>query len=152
MTTENLIHRWARAVHEGDLETVVDRHAADIAARIGSGAVIIEFGSGTSLKTRVLLDELEDPFAYVPVDLSRAQLVAASRALALRFPDLRVLPVCADFTRSFVLPADTQSSRRRVIYLAGATLGNFTPQAATDLLRRLACSAAAGRAAAREPA
>ena len=114
---------------------LVDQHAADVAARIGSGAVVIEFGSGTSLKTRVLLDELRNPFAYVPVDLSRAQLVAASRALALRFPDLRVLPVCADFTRSFVLPPDTQSQRRRVIYLAGSTLGNFSPQAAADLLR-----------------
>lgn len=102
---------------------------------LGPDAVLIEFGSGTSLKTRVLLDELQSPFAYVPVDLSRTQLISASRALAVRFPELRVLPVCADFTRSFVLPVDAQSERRRLVYLAGSTLSGFTPQAQLELLR-----------------
>jgi len=53
----------------------------------------------------------------------------------VRFPELRVLPVCADFTRSFVLPIDTQLQRRRLIYMAGATLGDFAPKAAVDLMR-----------------
>ncbi len=114
---------------------LVDRHASTIAGRLGPDVVLIEFGSGTSLKARVLLDELAAPFAYVPVDLSRTQLISASRALAVRFPDLRVLPVCADFTRSFVLPVDAQSDRRRLVYLAGATLCGFDPQARLELLR-----------------
>jgi len=114
---------------------LMDQHAATLAQLIGPEAVLIEFGTGTSLRTRVMIDEMESPFAYVPVDLSRSQLIAASRALALRFPNLRVLPVCADFTRSFVLPTATQSEHRRVIYLAGSALGNFDPDAAIDLLR-----------------
>lgn len=114
---------------------LIDAHAASIAARIGPGAALIEFGSGTSLKARVLLDELQSPVAYVPVDVARTPLIAASRTLAARLPDVAVLPVCADFTRSFVLPSPVQSIERRIAYLSGAALGNFAPNEVVELLR-----------------
>lgn len=114
---------------------LVDARAASIAASIGPRAALIEFGSGTSLKARVLLDELESPVAYVPVDVARTPLIAVSRNVAARFPDLAVLPVCADFTRSFVLPAPVQDIERRIVYLSGATLGNFARAEAVELLR-----------------
>lgn len=113
---------------------LMDAHAADIAARIGPVAALIEFGSGTSMKTRVLLDELQSPVAYMPVDVARTPLVAASRALAARFPDIAVLPVCADFTQPIALPEELADVRRRVVYLAGSTLGNFRHDQAIKLL------------------
>ena len=113
---------------------LMDAHASEIAALIGPVAALIEFGSGTSVKTRVLLDELESPVAYMPVDVARTPLVAASRALAARFPDIAVLPVCADFTQPVALPEELADVRRRVVYFAGSTLGNFRHDKAVEVL------------------
>lgn len=113
---------------------LMDAHASDIAACIGPVAALIEFGSGTSVKTRVLLEEMDSPVAYMPVDVARTPLVAASRALAARFPDIAVLPVCADFTRPVALPEELADVRRRVVYFAGSTIGNFSHEKAIELL------------------
>jgi dimethylhistidine N-methyltransferase len=114
--------------------SLMDAHASDIAACIGPVAALIEFGSGTSLKTRLLLEEMESPVAYMPVDVARTPLVAASRALAARFPDIAVLPVCADFTQPVDLPEELADVRRRVVYFAGSTIGNFRHAQAIELL------------------
>jgi dimethylhistidine N-methyltransferase len=114
---------------------LIDANAERIAQRIGPSAALIEFGGGTHLSARVLLDELAQPAAYVPVDVARTPLVAASRALAARFPDIRVLPVCADVTRVFMLPTAVHKVARRVVYLSGAALGHFVTDQAIELLR-----------------
>jgi dimethylhistidine N-methyltransferase len=113
-------------------------NARALANRLGQGCLLIEFGSGSALKTRVLLDHLVEPAAYVPIDIAHTHLERSARALADRYPGLEVLPVCADFTGHFDVPRSARPSRRRVIFFPGSTIGNFGPEAASELLRRFA--------------
>ena len=83
---------------------IMERYAPQIAAQIGPGVMLIEYGSGSSVKTRILLDHLPAVDAYVPVDISREHLQQTCRNLARSYPELEVLPVCADFTAEFDLP------------------------------------------------
>jgi dimethylhistidine N-methyltransferase len=116
---------------------IMHAHAADMAHHIGPDAAIIEFGSGTSTKTRLLLNHLEKPAAYVPVDIARDHLLTAASAIARDYTTLRVIPICADFTQPFDLPATAYAARRRAVYFPGSTLGNFAPEQAQELLHRM---------------
>lgn len=116
---------------------IMRTHAAEMAQHIGRDAALIELGSGTSVKTRLLLDRMEAPAAYVPVDVAREHLLDAAGLLARDYPDLRIIPVCADFTQPFDLPAFLTSARRHVIYFPGSTLGNFDQEQALQLLWRM---------------
>jgi dimethylhistidine N-methyltransferase len=113
-------------------------HADEIAGEVGPGCVLVEYGSGSSLKTRILLDHLEDPAAYVPIDISREHLLHSSRALAASYPGLAVRPVWADYTGEFHLPIIDGRQRGRagpvVAYFPGSTIGNFEPQEARRFL------------------
>src|SRR5271155_887040 len=80
---------------------IMDQFAPEMGAQIGPGAMLIEYGSGSSVKTRYLLDALPDGVAYVPVDISGQHLKQTARELARAYPHLEILPVCADFTRHF---------------------------------------------------
>lgn len=111
-------------------------NAAEMARAVGSGALVIEFGSGTSLKTRVLLDALERPRAYVPVDISASALAAGVAGLWARYPALEVHPVCADYTRELVLPK-IRDFERVVVFFPGSTIGNFDRAEALDFLHRV---------------
>jgi len=113
---------------------IMREHSAEMAVRIGPKAAVIELGSGASLKTRLLLDQLEEPYAYVPVDISREQLLDAAGLLARDYPALRIVPLCADFTRPFELPEQILNARQRVVYFPGSTLGNFEIDSARELL------------------
>ena len=115
---------------------IMRAHVDAMAAALGPNATIIEYGSGSSIKTRLLLDALERPAAYVPVDISAEHLAAASARLAREYPELRIAPVAADFTRPFDVPV--RGVGRRVVYFPGSTIGNFEPDAATALLRQMA--------------
>ena len=117
---------------------IMERHAGDMAAHIGTGTRLIEYGSGSSVKTRVLLDHLSDPLAYVPVDISAEHLLQTADELSKEYPDLDVQPVVADFTQPFQIPATEPPSERRCIYFPGSTIGNFTPQAGRQLLAAMA--------------
>lgn len=114
--------------------SIMQQHAAQMAEHIGPRAALIEFGSGTSTKTRQLLDNLEQPQAYVPVDIARDHLREAAAATARNYPLLPVYPVCADFTQPFELPRAAAQAQRRVVYFPGSTLGNFTRERAGALL------------------
>jgi L-histidine N-alpha-methyltransferase len=116
---------------------IMRQHAPDMAHHIGPDAAIIEFGSGTSTKTRDLLTQLEKPAAYVPVDIARDHLLAAASAIARDYSTLRVIPICADFTQPFDLPTTVYAAARRVVYFPGSTLGNFDPAQARGLLQRM---------------
>jgi dimethylhistidine N-methyltransferase len=116
---------------------IMRTHAAEMTQHIGPEAALIELGSGTSLKTRLLLERLERPVAYVPVDISREHMFDAAGTLARDYPDLRIVPVCADFTRSFELPHQILSAKKRVVYFPGSTLGNFEHEQARGLLGRM---------------
>ncbi len=116
---------------------IMREHAAEMAQHIGRGAAIIELGSGTSLKTRLLLDEIAMPATYVPVDIAREHLLDAARAIARDYPELRVIPVCANFAQPFELPAEVADADRRVVFFPGSTIGNFETDEAKALLRRI---------------
>ena len=111
------------------------RHAAEIADCIGENALLVELGSGASTKTRLLLDQLPDLAAYVPVDISRTHLMAAAQRIAASYPGLEVLPVCADFTKEFALPKPARTPSRVVVFFPGSTIGNFDPPAGIELMQ-----------------
>lgn len=106
----------------------------EIADLVGPQASLIEYGSGSSRKTRVLLEHLHELAAYVPVDISEDHLIAAADRVRAEFPDLEVLPVVADFTKPFALPMPSTMPRRNIVYFPGSTIGNFTQEAAQELL------------------
>ncbi len=116
---------------------IMEARVADMAAALGPRILLVEPGSGSSLKTRLLLDHLHQPRAYVPVDISREHLVAAADHLNRLYPELEVLPVCADFSQPFALPPPRRAAVRTVIYFPGSTIGNFEPAAAIRLLKQL---------------
>ncbi|HEV3118559.1 MAG TPA: L-histidine N(alpha)-methyltransferase, partial [Gemmataceae bacterium] len=117
---------------------IMQKDAADMAAHLGSGCLLIEYGSGSSVKTRLLLRHLDEPAGYIPIDIAREQLRQAADALALDYSGLDIQPLCADFTAALELPGITRGVRRRVVYFPGSTLGNFTPAESIALLRRTA--------------
>jgi len=114
--------------------SIMQQHVGEMAERIGPQASLIEFGSGSSLKIRILLQHLDQLAAYVPVDISREHLVRAADAITQDFPDIEVLPVAADFTHAFELPGPRVMPIRNVVYFPGSTIGNFSPEAAHELL------------------
>jgi dimethylhistidine N-methyltransferase len=118
----------------------------EIASLVGKQASLIEFGSGSSLKTRVLLEHLDELAAYVPVDISEDHLLESARRIREDFPDLDVLPVVADFTHPFQLPSPKVMPVRNVVYFPGSTIGNFTNELARELLQVMYEEAGAGGA------
>ncbi len=110
--------------------------ASEIATCIADGAVLVEFGSGASLKTRLLLDAAPQLCAYVPVDISRDALEQAAAAIRGDYPDLAVSPLAGDFTAMLSLPPDTHG-RPRIGFFPGSTIGNFAPDAAVAFLQRV---------------
>ncbi len=117
--------------------SIMRKNAAEIAGIIGSRCVLIEFGSGSSDKTRVLLDELVDPAGYVPIDISKDHLLASAQELARTYPHIEIHPVCADYEQDFDIPAFPEPVSR-VVYFPGSTIGNFHPDHAVSFLKKTA--------------
>lgn len=120
--------------------------AADMVARLGPDCRLVEYGSGSSLKTRILLDHAPDLASYVPVDISREHLRKSACALASAYPTLEILPVCADYTQPFTLPWGRRPVRHSAVYFPGSTVGNFHPAQAQAFLTQIAdlCGAGGG--------
>lgn len=116
---------------------IMEGHARAMAALLGPGCALLEYGSGSSLKTRLLLHHLARPAAYVPIDISAPALAAATSRLARAFPTLRVLPVCADFTARLELPLAGLAALRRAVYFPGSTIGNFHKPEVVTFLREV---------------
>jgi dimethylhistidine N-methyltransferase len=114
---------------------ILKRHAADIASRAGPRPLLIEFGSGSSVKSRLLLDALQYVALYSPIDISRQHLDQTAVALRRDYPSLRIEPVCADYMALEALP-QLASEGRRLGFFPGSTIGNLTPNEATAFLRR----------------
>jgi dimethylhistidine N-methyltransferase len=115
---------------------ILRAHGAAMAERVGRGQTLIELGSGSSLKIRILLAALR-PALYMPVDISREHLLASALALAERFPRLAIRAVCADYSAPFDLPPGAETGARAAFF-PGSSIGNFEPQAAIALLSRVA--------------
>jgi dimethylhistidine N-methyltransferase len=116
---------------------ILERHADEIAKLIPPDAAMVEFGAGSSAKTRILLRTAPHVSTYVPVDISGAYLAVETAQLQREMPDLRVLPIEADFTKPFPLP-EALGTRPRIGFFPGSTIGNFEPHEANALLRHAA--------------
>jgi dimethylhistidine N-methyltransferase len=116
---------------------ILEQYAPDMAAALGPRARIIEFGSGSGIKTRILLRHLEDPASYIPVDISAGQLHRFAGELRQEFPSLRVEPVAGDYTGSIPLPPPPPGARRTVAFFPGSTIGNFEEADAVAFLRHV---------------
>lgn len=116
---------------------ILQAHERDIARVVGPGAMVIEPGSGSGAKTRMLLEMLEEPVAFVPVEISRDYLDESLPGLRAAFPDLEILGVHGDFSEPFGIPRSQRPPRRRLIFFPGSTIGNFVPDEAIALLAHL---------------
>jgi dimethylhistidine N-methyltransferase len=125
---------------------IMQRHLPEIAARVGPGAAVIEFGAGSNTKARQLLARLEAPIAYVPVEISGYYLAEQAAELRAEFPELSIEPVVADFTKPFDLPEHPVQPRRNLVFFPGSTIGNFTRDEARGLLELMRDEAKPGGA------
>jgi L-histidine Nalpha-methyltransferase len=117
---------------------ILRANAGAMAERIGCGAVLVEFGSGASLKTRLLLDALQRPQAYIPIDISKEMLLSSARALQEAYRQLSVRPVCADYMGELELPLTREERLGKVtVFFPGSTIGNFEQDEVVLFLRRL---------------
>jgi dimethylhistidine N-methyltransferase len=114
---------------------LLERHSPDVARIAGQGTAVIEFGSGASTKTRILLRAI-DPAAYVPIDISGDFLRDSAESLREEFPDLPVYPVEADFTGPIALP-EAVAGLPKLGFFPGSTIGNLVPRTGVDLLRAM---------------
>ena len=112
-------------------------NAGAIASLVPEGAALVEFGSGSNAKIRLLLEAAPQIAAYVPVDISAEYLEEQAQELRRDFPKLKIFPVAADFTKRFDLPAKVRAMPR-VGFFPGSTIGNFEPLAAVSFLRNAA--------------
>jgi dimethylhistidine N-methyltransferase len=110
-------------------------HVGAMAAALGPEVMLIEYGSGSGIKTGLLLDQLERPTAYVPIEIAHSALDESVARLGAKFPQLELLPLCADFTRTPPLPRPSRAAKRRAVYFPGSTLGNFDTHDAIALLQ-----------------
>ena len=117
---------------------ILAEHGPAIAAAVGAQALVVEYGSGSGLKTRRLLQCLREPVGYVPIEISPSALQASIAELAAALPELEMLPLCADFTQPLSLPRPRHPERRRLVFFPGSTLGNFDNQESIALLRQMA--------------
>ena len=113
---------------------LLERIMPEVAARVPSGAAVVEFGAGSATKTPILLEAVA-PAAYIPVDISGDYLYGSATELQKHFPALDIIPVIADFARPFTLPGGIEGFPK-LGFFPGSTIGNFVPWSATDLLRQ----------------
>lgn len=113
---------------------LLNEYADEIRSLIGDDFTLIEYGSGSSEKIRILLEQLR-PSIYAPVDISRDYLAQAAKALAAEYPWLEVHATCADFTSGFSLPF--KNNQRRVAFFPGSSIGNFERSEAASFLKRI---------------
>jgi len=125
---------------------ILEAHADEMAALLGERCLVIEPGSGSGRKTRLLLERLRRPAAYVPLDISAEPLERLARDLARSHPDLEVLPVCADYTADPALPRPRTQAARRAVFFPGSTIGNLHPPQAVAFLKQTAALCGRGGA------
>lgn len=117
---------------------IMRKYAEDIATTIGERCLLIEYGSGSSIKIRLLLDHLKDLAGYVPLDISRDHLVRCAQQLACDYPHVEIFPICADYTEEIELPQTVKEVKQRAAYFPGSTIGNFHKPDAKVFLERVA--------------
>ncbi len=119
-------------------------HGPAIGWAVGERVRLVEFGSGSGVKTRLLLQNLKSPAAYIPVEISKTALAESVQKLAQEMPELTVIPLAGDFTQPLILPKLQARPRRTVVYFPGSTLGNFDHNEALQILRNIRASVGMG--------
>ena len=119
-------------------QAIMDQYIEEMAYQLGERVMLVEFGSGSSTKTQVLLENLIEPAAYVPLDISEEHLLNTAEGLRQQFPDIEILPLVTDFTKTFELPKSKTEPSHCAVYFPGSTIGNFQPMEAKQLLQDIA--------------
>lgn len=132
-------------VHRVETE-ILKSSMEEIGKCLGPSILLVEYGCGDCAKTRILLDNLPGLSAYVPIDISWEQLSRVATELDGDYPQIELLPVCADYTDSFGLPHPSRTKKRVVIYYPGSTIGNFDPLPAYHFLKQIGDVCGAGGA------
>lgn len=123
---------------------ILEQCAREIADLVDAPCLLVEYGSGSSAKVRILLDHL-DLAAYMPVDISKSHLVSASHRLRQAYPGLDVVAICADYSQPFDIPTEGMGGNlRKVGFFPGSSIGNFSRPEAGDFLRNVASNLATG--------
>lgn len=117
---------------------IMEQNIDTICSVLGENCLLIELGSGSSIKIRLLIENLINPAGYVPIDISEEHLTDSAKILAQDYPQLRIMPVYADYTQPFSLPNFDFPYSRKVVYYPGSTIGNFPPESAKRFIDRVA--------------
>lgn len=117
---------------------ILEDNIDEIVDSIGEESLLLELGSGSSLKTRLLLDNLPKFSSYVPVDISSDHLIKSAEILKSDYPGLSIYPLVADYTKPFTLPKVYESYKTVDAFYPGSSIGNFTPDKAKEFLKRIA--------------
>ena len=117
---------------------IMEDNIAEISNLLGEGTLLIELGSGSSIKIRLLLNNIPGLAGYVPIDISAVHLIQSSNELKYLYPHIDIFPVTADYTKDFELPQIDKPFDHKAVYYPGSTIGNFTPSHAKSFLLRIA--------------
>jgi dimethylhistidine N-methyltransferase len=116
---------------------IMDEFMPQVVQVAGERRLVVEYGSGSAIKTRFLLRSLWRPAAYIPIDIFSEYLEDTVKEFSCSFPDLEIISVCADFTRPFELPQPQTLHKGKLIYFPGSTIGNFSPGESIQLLQNM---------------
>jgi len=122
---------------------ILECHGAEMVALAGAACVVIELGSGSAIKTPLLLRHLSPESVYVPIDICEPHLLQSTRRIAQRFPSIRARPFCADYMRLHRFEPRDCEGLRRIVFFPGSSIGNCSPDEAVQLLRQIASLAGA---------
>ena len=114
--------------------SILQNNIDDISNVMGKNIRLVELGSGSSLKTRLILDHVENIHSYIPVDISEDFLTDIVKDLQKEYPNLKIQPVAADYTEGFSIPGSPESGSRKIAYYPGSTIGNFTRDNARNFI------------------
>ncbi len=117
---------------------IMENNIEEIGSLLGEGTVLIELGSGSSKKIRLLLDHIPGLAAYIPIDISEEHLINSVNRLSKDYPDLDIIPLVADYTKDFQLPSLKKPYDHLAAFYPGSTIGNFKPEEAKNFLARIA--------------
>ncbi|MGH7885787.1 MAG: L-histidine N(alpha)-methyltransferase [Thermodesulfobacteriota bacterium] len=118
--------------------SIMNDNIGEISELIGESCILIEPGSGSANKIKILLENLKTPSAYIPIDISETYVKDSTHNLSKYYPALKIVPIIADYTSDFKLPEFNFNYNKLVVYYPGSTIGNFSPDEARDFLKKIA--------------
>ncbi len=123
---------------------IIRTNIEEISRYIGDNCLLVELGSGSSMKIRLLLEGLMQLAAYIPLDISYKHLIESATALRKDYPDIKIIPLCVDYTKPFKFPAFNFEWKKTVVFYPGSTIGNFHPEYAKKFLASVARRSGSG--------